>query len=303
MLIKEVSEFITYLRVDLRYSEKTIDAYQRDINDYYTFIFGRGKDIGDVTKDDIRDYIAKMLSENKSRKTISRRMSCLRHFYKFLKNNKFVDNNVLGFVSAPKVYVRYPYALYPEQIERLFEENMKRTDQLKYRDECIMEFLYATGIRVAELVNIKLMDIDIRRRTVRIMGKGRKERINPFDRKTQATVIDYVQNHRDSLLEKNKLVGDVDYLFLSSTGKKLTTRGVEYILKQVEEKTGLNYGLHPHTFRHSFATHALENGADLRLIQDLLGHESLATTQVYTHVSEENMKKEFVNAHPRAKKI
>ena len=303
MLTREVEDFLSYLRHDLRYSEKTIDSYSRDIVDFYKFIFSREKDFDTVCKEDITDYIEQMMKDEKSRKTISRHMATLRHFYRYLKNNDFVKNNIVAYVSTPKVFVRYPHALYEEQIEKLFIENMKRSDELKYRDEAIMEFLYATGLRVSELVNVKLADIDIRRRRVRVMGKGRKERIAPFDEKTQKTIMNYVQNYRDALLDKNKLIGDVDYLFLNDKGKKLTTRGVEYILKQIEIKTGLNYNLHPHTFRHSFATHALEHGADLRLIQELLGHESLATTQVYTHISEENMKKEFLNSHPRAKKI
>ena len=301
MLTKEINDFKEHLRYELRYSEKTIDSYIRDIVDFYNFIFSRGLDINDVDKNVVRDYIAKMLEEKKSRKTIARHMASLRHLYRYLLRNKVVRNNPFQFVSSPRIQARYPHALYIEQIERLFEENMKRDNELKYRDQCLMEVLYATGIRVSELVNIKLVDIDIKNRNIRVLGKGRKERIAAFDEKTQKTIKSYVQNHRDYLLDKNKAIGDIDYLFLNNKGKKLTTRGVEYILKNIEIETGLNYGLHPHTFRHSFATHLLENGADLRIIQELLGHESLNTTQVYTHVTEESMKAQFNASHPRAK--
>ena len=300
-MTKEFNEFIDHLRLDLRYSEMTIDSYSRDITDFYKFIFEQGKDIKDVDKNVVRDYIALMLKNNRARQTIARHMAALRHYYRFLVKNNYASYNPFIFVGTPKSHVKYPLALYVEQIERLFEENMKRNDELKYRDETIMEVLYSTGIRVSELVNIKLFDIDIRRKTILVLGKGKKERLAPFDDKTARTIKNYVQNYRDLLLSKNKIIGDVDYLFLNNKGKKLTTRGVQYILKNVEKQTGLNYGLHPHTFRHSFATHFLENGADLRVIQELLGHESLNTTQVYTHVTEENLKSQFNKSHPRAK--
>ncbi len=301
-MIKEVDEFINHLRLDLRYSDMTIDAYSRDINNFYAFIFEKGKDINEVDKNIVRDYLEKLLKENRARQTISRHMSSLRHFYRFLVKHSYVSINPFLFVGTPKSHVKYPHALYVEQIDTLFALNMKRDDEFKYRDQCIMEVLYATGIRVSELVNLKLSDIDIRRRMLRVVGKGKKERLTPFDEKTQKTIKNYVQIHRDELLAKNKLVGDIDYLFLNNKGKKLTPRGVQYILKNVEKKTGLDYGLHPHIFRHSFATHFLEAGADLVTIQEFLGHESLNTTQVYTHVTEENMKYQFNKAHPRAKK-
>ena len=300
-MTKEFEQFQEHLRIDLRYSEMTIDSYSRDIADFYKFIFEHGKDINEVDKNIVRDYIASMLEANRARQTIARHMASLRHYYRFLVKNNYVSFNPFIFVGTPKSHVKYPHALYKEQIERLFEENMKRTDELKYRDECIMETLYSTGIRVSELINIKLSDIDIRRRNILVFGKGRKERVAPFDEKTAKTIKNYVQNYRDAILAKNKIIGDVDYLFLNNKGKKLTPRGVQYILKNVEKQTGLNYDLHPHTFRHSFATHFLENGADLRVIQELLGHESLNTTQVYTHVTEENLKSTFNNSHPRAK--
>ena len=299
---KEIDQFIEYLQYNLRFSDDTLDAYRRDINAFYIFIYSNGKDILDVDKETIRDYLAKELEDGKSHKTLCRRLSCLRHYYDYLFNNGFVMQNPFYFINNPKKEKTLPVILYPEQIETLFSENLKRTDNLKYRDQCILEILYSTGVRVHELVNIKLPDIDIRYRTIRIIeGKGKKDRLVGFDERTQKTLTDYVRKYRTELEIKNK--GEmVDYLFLSATGKQLTTRGVQYILKQIELKTGLDYGLHPHTLRHSFATNLLNNGADLRVIQELLGHSSLNTTQIYTHVSEESMKYQFITSHPRAKK-
>ena len=192
--------------------------------------------------------------------------------------------------------------LYLEQVETLFNRNRLRTDELKQRDQAIIELLYASGLRVSELVNVKLSHLDIRNRTIRVLGKGRKERLVIFSKSCQETLIDYLKNSRENLLRRNKSDFSIDYLFLNTFGRKLSSRGVEYILEEIQNKTGCHYGLHPHLLRHTFATHLLEGGADLRVIQELLGHESLNTTQIYTHVTEEAMKAQFELAHPRAKK-
>ncbi len=213
-----------------------------------------------------------------------------------------IDFNPFLFISSPKKEIRYPRVLYVEQINNLLKCNAARTDELALRDQCILELLYASGVRVSELVKISLKDIDIRNRHIRIFGKGSKERIVPFNKSAQAAIKNYVANSRDQLLARYSLSVQYDYLFLNSQGKPLTSRGVEYILKEIEKKTGCNYDLHPHLLRHTFATHLLENGADLRVIQELLGHESLNTTQIYTHVTEEAMKCQFLASHPRAKK-
>ena len=302
-MIKEVDEFITHLKLDLFYSEHTCDAYQRDITSFYEFIFSKGADIGDVDKDLIRDYLSEELKKDRNTSTIGRRMSCLRHFFNYLLINNYVNHNPFIFVSSPKKGIRYPDVLYPEQIGRLFELNALRDDPLVQRDQTIIMLLYATGLRASEFVNLKIQDIDIRHRSIRVLGKGKKERITMFDELTRDQLKDYVQNHRDNLVYKHRInPNSLDYLFLNAQGNKLTVRGLEYILKKIDDETGLHYGLHPHTLRHSFATHLLEGGADLRVIQELLGHSSINTTQIYTHVSEEAMIEEYKNAHPRAKK-
>ena len=302
MQIKEIEEFKDYLKYSLNYSEKTIDAYERDIESFYLFIFAEGVDIDDVDTPIIRNYLSTQLSNGISKRTLCRRLSCYRHYFSFLLDKGYIHENCFVFVSSPKKEVRFPHALYVEQIDTLFERNRERSDHLMLRDQVILELLYASGVRVSEFVNIKMQDIDFRTRSIRILGKGNKERIVPFSRSASITMKDYKENCRPLLLAKNKMEYNIDYFILNDQGKKLTPRGLEYILKNVEKLTGCNYGLHPHLLRHTFATHLLEGGADLRVIQELLGHESLDTTQVYTHVTEEAMKSQFIASHPRAKK-
>ena len=302
MQIKEIEEFKTYLKKSLNYSDKTVDAYERDIESFYIFIFAEGVDIDDVDLQIIRNYLSVQLANGISKRTLQRRLSCFRHYYSFLLDREYVHENPFVFVHSPKKEVRYPKALYLEQIETLFQRNRERSDHLMLRDQVILELLYASGIRASEFVNVKIQDIDFRTRSIRILGKGNKERIVPFTKSASLTMKEYLKDCRPLLLAKNKKQYNVEYFVLNDQGKKLTTRGLEYILKNVEKLTGCDYELHPHLMRHTFATHLLEGGADLRVIQELLGHESLNTTQVYTHVTEESMKAQFVASHPRARK-
>lgn len=298
----EVTGFLEYLRHNLRFSEKTIDAYSRDINGFYEFLFSNSKDINDVDKEVIRDYLASEIEKGKSRKTLCRHLASLRHFYRYLLDNTdLVSSNPFELIDNPKKEKKLPDVLTETQIETLFTENRKRKDDLAVRDQLILELLYDTGVRVSELVNIKIQDIDIHYYDIRILGKGNKTRIVKFTDDVAKLIKVYIQKYRDKLEAKQRGRSN-DYLFLSNQGNKLTTRGVEYILKQIELKTGLDYGLHPHTLRHSFATNMLNYGADLRVIQTLLGHASLNTTQVYTHVSLDQIKGEYNSSHPRAKK-
>lgn len=300
--IKEITEFLEYLKFNLGYSEQTIKSYHQDIASFYDFIFTQGVDVTDVDTQIIRNYLSVELENGKTKVTCCRRIAALRHFFDFLVVNGIIKENSFLFITGPKKEIRYPEVLYIEQIEQLFELNKKRDDEMALRDQAIIELLYASGVRVSELVNIKLSHIDMRNRTIRVLGKGKKERLVMFSKSCQTTLMDYLKNSRDNLLAKNKEDFNVEYLFLNTFGKQLSTRGVEYILKDIQDKCGMPLGLHPHKLRHTFATHLLEGGADLRVIQELLGHSSINTTQVYTHISEEAMKYQFNASHPRAKK-
>ena len=290
----KIEKFLEHLKLDLNYSDQTIKSYQQDIESFKCYLNSKGTDVEDANPQLIRMYLSEQMKEGKTKVTCCRRIAGLRHFYEFLVRANFIRENPFLFVGAPKKEIRYPEALYLEQIEELFRKNKERTDDLKLRDQAIIELLYATGVRVSELVSIKMNAIDFRNRTIRVFGKGRKERMVIFSESCRTTLKNYLS---DSNLKRSS-----DYLFVNAKGEQLTTRGVEYILEQIQNKCGVQLGLHPHMLRHTFATHLLEGGADLRVIQELLGHESINTTQVYTHITEEAMKQQFVMSHPRAKK-
>ena len=284
------NEFFDHLKYDLNYSDLTIESYKKDLNSFEKFL-GEDKDLNRVDVHLVRNYLACQLEEGNSKTTCCRKLAALRHYFDFLLKEKILAENVFLFVDSPKKEIRYPEALYIEQIEELFAKNKERTDEFQLRDQAIIELLYASGVRVSELVNIKINEIDLKNRQIRVFGKGRKERLVMFSKSCAETLYQYIDKY---VLNQ--------YLFTNSQGQKLTTRGVEYILEKIPEKCGVNLKLHPHLFRHTFATHLLEGGADLRVIQELLGHESINTTQVYTHVTEEAMKHQFEMSHPRAKK-
>ena len=290
----KIEKFLEYLKLELNYSEKTIKSYQQDIESFDNYLSSKGESIESANPQIIRMYLSKEMEDGKTKVTCCRRIAGLRHFYEYLVRQNYIKENPFLFVGAPKKEIRYPEALYLEQVEMLFAKNKERQDDLKYRDQAIIELLYASGVRVSELVSIKMNSIDLKNRTIRVFGKGRKERMVMFTKSCQKTLQDYLKN--------SPLRNSSDYLFTNAQGNQLTTRGAEYILKEIQNKCGIQLGLHPHMLRHTFATHLLEGGADLRVIQELLGHESINTTQIYTHITEEAMKQQFNMSHPRAKK-
>ncbi len=299
---KPEKEFLDHLSKQLNYSDKTIDAYRRDIDVFFSFINEKEILFDQVTKQDIRDFLSYELDRGVSKRTLQRRMSALRGFYTFLTENKYSETNPFVMITSPKNPVRYPSALSLEQIDTLMKKNNERTDELKARDQSILELMYASGMRASEVVGFTPQQIDYSNRIIRIYGKGKKERLVPFSKSASLVMKTYQKELRPILLSRHMSSKSPVTFFLSAKGDPLTTRGLEYILKEIERKTGCYYGLHPHEFRHTFATHLLEGGADLRMIQELLGHESLNTTQVYTHVTKENMKNQYDSFFPRAKK-
>ena len=297
---KPEQEFLDHLLHVRHYSPQTVHSYQEDIDLFCEYIFKEGTLMEDVDVISIRNFLTEELARGISKRSCKRRLSSLRHFYKYMVNVGYMKDNPFIFIDAPKTETKYPHALYKEQIQEMFKRNLERTDPLKNRDQAILYLLYYSGMRAAELVGLDVQSVSLKERVVRVLGKGNKERIIPFTLDCQKVVKEYIEHERKDLLKKSKNLTPA--LFLNSKGERLTTRGLEYILDSIEEKTGLFVGLHPHILRHSFATHLLENGADLRVIQELLGHESINATQVYTHVTEEAMKETYMNAFPRAKK-
>lgn len=297
---KPTNEFLTHLKSERNYSPQTIKSYGEDIDKFFDFLLEEDVLMDQVDIIVIRNFLTKELNSGVSKRSCKRRLSALKHFYSFLVEQKYVEDNPFLFVDVPKIDKKYPHALYKEQVKEILTENAKRTDDLMIRDQAILSTLYFTGMRAAELVSLTIQSVTLNQRIIRVIGKGNKERILPISEECKKDLERYINFTRKELLGNAKV--PTNALFLNSRGEKLTTRGLEYILDSIEEKTGTFVGLHPHILRHSFATHLLENGADLRVIQELLGHASLNATQVYTHVTEKEMQQEYLSAHPRARK-
>lgn len=297
---KQLHDFLFHLKNDRNYSVKTIESYQNDIEKFYRFLLKEDIRDDDVDLIVIRNFLTEELMSGVSKRSCKRRLCALKHYYTYRHSQGEIDNNPFLYIASPKVQTHYPKALYESQINQLLDANRERKDPLMIRDQAILEVLYYSGVRASELVNIKLSDVNYRNRIIRIFGKGSKERIVPFTSDCLKTLEKYLKELRPLLASKNEQISI--YLFLNNNGEQLTTRGLEYILDTIDKKVGTNLGLHPHLLRHTFATHLLEAGANLREIQELLGHESINATQVYTHVTTEGMKATYLAAHPRAKK-
>ncbi len=311
---KQTYDFLDYIQNERKYSLKTVDSYKSDIEKFFDFLLKEGVLMDEVDQIVIRNFLTDELNAGISKRSCKRRLSSLRQFYAYLVEKKMVKENPFLLIDSPKTDKKFPHALYKDQIQEILKENAKRKDDLAIRDQAILSLLYYCGLRASELVDLTLQDINFRTRIVRVIGKGNKERLVPFTEECKVAVQRYINESRPALLAKKNV--STSLLFLSDrvsyptmddkTGEikepKMTTRGLEYILDEIEKKTGTFVGLHPHLLRHSFATHLLENGADLRVIQELLGHASLNTTQVYTHMSSEAMKQAYIDAFPRARK-
>ena len=287
-----ILEFINYLQIDKKYSENTIKSYESDLKDYEKFMTELlKKDIYHIERKDIKLYLKYLKDQKKSPKSISRRISCIRSFYKFLLIEKMISNNPMASIELPKTKKSLPKVLSVEEVDRLLDISL--TDAFSYRNKAMLELMYATGLRVSELVSLKLHDIDLTNETVRTMGKGSKERIIPIGEIAVHYLTVYLKEYRDQLLKKEY----TDALFLNNHGKQMTRQGFFKILKKIAKEKEIKTSFSPHTLRHSFATHLLENGADLRSIQELLGHSSISTTGIYTHVSKEELKENYKH-HP-----
>lgn len=289
--------FVEYLQFERNYSKYTIEDYQRDISDFSTFMFEQLiTHVNKVQYSDARLYLTYLYERKLSRKTIAKKISCLRSFYKYLERENYVDGNPFALVSIPKIEKRLPDFFYEEELQLLFQSCETKT-ALGDRNKAILELLYATGTRVSELCQIQLKDLDFYLQTVLIHGKGNKERYVPFGKSSKDSLEHYINNGRQKLITNKEAH---HFLFVNHRGNPLSARGVRKILNGMIEKSALDGKIHPHMLRHSFATHLLNNGADLRSVQELLGHAFLTSTQIYTHVTKEHLRKTYMSHHPRA---
>jgi len=291
-----IASFLTHVRVEKGLSSNTVAAYRRDLLKFDAFARKRKVSLEAVSRDDLVDFLAGLYRQKLESKTVARHLVTLRNFFRFAQIQELIPEDPSVNLESPKIRRNLPGYLRLEEIERLLNQPDVRTP-IGLRDRAMLETLYSTGLRVSELIGLRTSDLDAKVGCVRCIGKGDKERIVPVGKKALAIVDKYLRESRPKLLGK---VSGNPALFVNRRGAQLSRVGVWKILSAYGRLAGLRVALTPHMLRHSFATHLLERGADLRSVQLMLGHADIATTQIYTHVVEERLKQIYQAHHPRA---
>ncbi|MDP8216808.1 MAG: tyrosine recombinase XerC [Candidatus Kaelpia imicola] len=284
-------KFLKYLRIEREFSYYTSKSYREDLDIFNQFL--NNKDPKETTYLDIRRFIAYLRTKGDSKRTISRRLSCLRSFFKFLIREGYVKKNPMLAISGLKLDKPLPKFLSYQDVSHLLDK-IERGDYFTIRDAAMLETVYSTGIRVSELVNLNTVDVDFISGLLKVYGKGKKERLLPVGSKALKAIKLYLDKRVSSGF------GSKSVLFLNKRGERITERSIGRIIKKYALQAGIDIDISPHTLRHTFATHLLDRGADLRSVQELLGHASLSTTQIYTHLTLEGLKRVYEKSHPRA---
>jgi integrase/recombinase XerD len=295
-MYKLIERFIHYLAVERGLALNTLESYQRDLTQYVTFLERSNiSDLNQTRRANIIAYLADMQRKGRATSTISRNLASLRAFYSFLLRDGLIDGDPTTNLESPKIEKRLPKVLTVSEVEALLEGPDYGT-VAGIRDKAMLELLYATGIRVSELVSLNLSDVNLNMGFLKCYGKGSKERIIPLGSVALKTVSDYVMRSRVKLMRDQS----EESLFLNHHGQRLSRQGFWKIIKKYANAARINKEITPHTLRHSFATHLLENGADLRAVQEMLGHADISTTQIYTHLTKSRLKEVYAKTHPRA---
>jgi len=291
-----IQEFIDYLGHEKGLATNTLESYSRDLKQYYGFLSEDAEEsLESASQATIVAYLMYLRKQGKATATIARRLVALKAFYQFLVKENYVTKDPTNDLSSPKLERKLPKVLTVDEVERLLNQPDARTLNGK-RDKAMLEVLYATGIRVSELVNLNVGDLDLKEGFLRCMGKGSKERIVPMGEIAKRAVEQYIHDARPKLISDSRERA----LFVNHHGKRLTRQGFWKIVKKYAAMAQIRKEITPHTLRHSFATHLLENGADIRAVQEMLGHADISTTQIYTHVTRERLKDVYAKSHPRA---
>jgi integrase/recombinase XerD len=286
---KYLLDFLTYIGSEKGLSLNTISSYKRDLLFFMDFLEKRGKkSLKKIFQGDIVDYLSFLKSQKKASSTIYRAFISIKVFFRFLKREKFIERDITKNFDLPKIWQLIPVVLSVEEVKRLFDQ-IEVNSFIGARDKALLELLYASGVRVSEACNIRIGDID--EEYIKVRGKGKKERIVPIGKKAIEAIDFYLLNYRKGKFN--------EFLFVSKSGRRISRESVWKRIKIYAKKAKILKTISPHTLRHSFATHLLENKADIRLIQELLGHEDIATTDRYTHISNAHLKKSFLDFHPK----
>lgn len=300
---KYIETYQKYLKNEKNYSDNTIISYKNDLNQLFSFIkeykLLRKNGIKYIDHQIMRKFIVYLKGKKYSKRSISRKVSTARSFFKFLHKEEIIGVNPTLNLITPKIDKKLPYFLYLQEIDKLIE-TPPRNKLSGIRDRAILEILYGTGIRVSELTNLNIDDIDFNEKIIKVLGKGSKERILPLSNPVIKAMQEYIEKRY--LFNRNKFDKTINKnaLFLNRFGGRLTARSIRRIIIKYIKIAGLNKKFSPHVLRHSFATHLLGGGADLRSVQELLGHKSLSTTQIYTHITKERLKEIYQKSHPRS---
>ncbi|MBU9789016.1 tyrosine recombinase XerC [Lentilactobacillus sp. IMAU92037] len=298
---KHFKRFLQYLKSERQYSEDTITAYKISISEFIAFLDAVPEDVKsliDVDAFDVESYLTQLYEHQYSRNSIAQKISALKSFYNFLVKNEVLKVNPFEYVHLKSHHRHLPRFFYQNEMRELFTAARKGPDdQLALRNTAVLELLYATGIRVSECSGIQLLDIDLDNRILLVTGKGNKQRYVPFGNHAREAILAYEQGARTPLMKKYGQ--NHSFLFVNHYGKPITPRGIEYIMNEIINQSSLTTGIHPHMLRHTFATEMLNNGADMRSVQELLGHSSLSTTQIYTHVTKSHLMKDYQKYFPR----
>jgi integrase/recombinase XerD len=294
----QLKDFIHFLIVEKGLAKNTIVSYERDLKSYIHYVktVENIQHLNDVQRVHIVHFLGFLKEQGKSSKTLARHIASLRAFHQFLLRDKVTDHDPSVHIETPKMERSLPKVLNLQEVETLLD-SPKQNDHFGIRDKAMLEILYATGIRVSELIGLDLGDVHLTMGFVRCIGKGNKERIIPIGKTAASALNHYLEQGRPFFVNKKQRD---EALFLNHHGMRLTRQGFWKILKKLALEAGIQKELTPHTLRHSFATHLLENGADLRAVQEMLGHADISTTQIYTHVTKTRLKDVYSKFHPRA---
>lgn len=287
----EIEDYINYITLERQLSINTIDGYKKDLINFFEYTDKKYKYI---KRSDITDYISN-LSRTLDSRSVNRHIVSIRNYFKFLLRNGYIKDNPCDDIVGLKMPKTIPHVLSEEDINKLLD--IEVIDARTSRNRAMLELMYSCGLRVSELLSLKINDIDFNMNIVKCFGKGSKERIVPLSDIATYYLKEYIDLYRITLLKNNRS----DILFLNTRGSSLSRQGFFKILKELAREKGINKDLSPHTIRHSFATHLINNGADLRSVQTMLGHENIKTTQIYTHISNNYKKEKYEDSHPRSK--